>query len=59
MPGFERLHEPSAGGSNERQETANVVFGDGSVVRLKNDFPPEELRKLLTHQGGEKVVRPK
>lgn len=47
-----------ARGNNERQESANVAFADDSVVNLKNNFPLAELRKLLTHQGGEKVVRP-
>ncbi len=45
-----------ARGNNERQESANVAFADGSVANLKNDFPLAELRKLLTHQGGEKVA---
>lgn len=45
-----------AHGNNDRQESANVAFADGSVANLKNDFPLAELRKLLTHQGGEKVA---
>ena len=47
-----------ARGNNERQESANVAFADGSVTNLKNDFPLAELRKRLTHQGGEKVAPP-
>ena len=42
-----------------KPNSANVAFADGSVANLKNDFPLEELRKLLTHQGGETVIWPK
>ncbi len=45
-------------GRSEGQGSANVVFADGSGVRLENDFPLDELRKLLTYQGGEEVERP-
>lgn len=45
-------------GLSEGQGSANVVFADGSGVRLENDFPLDELRKLLTYQGGEEVERP-
>jgi prepilin-type processing-associated H-X9-DG protein len=41
-----------------RPESANVAFADGSIVNLENDLPLDELRKLLTCQGGEKVKRP-
>lgn len=47
-----------AGGHRMGQDSANVAFADGSAVNLKNDFPLEELRKLLTYQGGEKVIPP-
>ncbi len=36
-----------------------MAFADGSVVNLTNDFPLGELKKLLTHQGGESVNRRK
>lgn len=47
-----------ARGNSDRQESANVAFADGMVVNLKNGYPVSELRKLLTHQGGEPVVLP-
>jgi uncharacterized protein DUF1559 len=46
-------------GSKDRQESAHVTFADSMVVNLKNNYPVSELRKLLTRQGGEPVVRPK
>jgi len=48
---------PLPGRKTEKPESANVAFADGSVTNLKNDFPLAELRKRLTHQGGEKVKR--
>jgi prepilin-type processing-associated H-X9-DG protein len=50
---------PIAGGKTEKPESANVAFADGSVTILKNDFPLDELKKLLTHQGEERAVPPK
>lgn len=47
-----------ARGNSDRQESANVAFADGTVVNLKNSYPVGELKKLLTHQGGEPVVLP-
>lgn len=45
-------------GRKEKPESANVAFGEGQPVNLKNGFPLDELEKLLTHQGGEAVVLP-
>lgn len=36
-----------------RGDKFNALFGDGSVRALKQDIPPETLRALISHSGGE------
>lgn len=45
-------------GRREKPESANVAFGEGQPVNLKNGFPLDELERLLTHRGGEAVATP-
>jgi Protein of unknown function (DUF1559) len=57
-PGMGISSRHPLGGRREKPESANVAFGEGQPVNLKNDFPLDEFERLLTHQGGEAVVRP-
>ncbi len=45
--------------SSKHPGIANVLLVDGSVEMLSALLPVDELKKLLTHQGGENAARPK
>jgi uncharacterized protein DUF1559 len=54
-----RINDRSGRGLGSRLGGARVVFADGVVRTLPDNFDPETLRAMLTANGGEAVATPK
>jgi hypothetical protein len=50
-----RINDGSDQGLGSRLGGARVVFADGAVRTLPDDFNPQALRAMLTANGGEKI----
>ncbi len=50
-----RINDKFGRGLGSRLGGARVVTADGTVRTLPDDFDPEQLRAMLTANGGEKI----